>query len=171
MTNPSALKTIGLTPALYCSNQAVFHVTRGVPLGEAMCMASDFLSLAKSLSEDAACDRESDRHAWAGYGAVRCGVMVSLCGGNRSDLSLGRPVKLVVIIILVLNFFLIKNVLFQRFFRLLRQQEFLATLGDSSPQILTLFRAVEHLGDAIDFFCHGILQRIGYRPIVRAFGG
>lgn len=67
MTNPSTLKTIGLTPALYSSDQAVFHVTRGVPLGDALCMASDFLSLAKSLSEDAACDRESDRHAWAAH--------------------------------------------------------------------------------------------------------
>lgn len=67
MTDPSALKTIGLTPALYCSDQAVFHVTRGVPLGDALSMASDFLFLAKALSKDAAYDRESDRHAWAAH--------------------------------------------------------------------------------------------------------
>ncbi|MHC8404827.1 DUF3077 domain-containing protein [Pseudomonas sp. TMB3-21] len=61
------LKTIGLTPALYCSDQVVFHVTRGVPLGDALSMASDFLFLAKELSKDAAYDRESDRHAWAAH--------------------------------------------------------------------------------------------------------
>ncbi|MBK5415179.1 DUF3077 domain-containing protein [Pseudomonas sp. TH31] len=67
MTDPSELKTIGLTPAIYCSNQAVFHVTRGVPLGDALAMASDFLFLAKALSKDAAYDRENDRHAWAAH--------------------------------------------------------------------------------------------------------
>jgi hypothetical protein len=67
MTDPSELKTIGLTPAIYCSDQAVFHVTRGVPLGDALGMASDFLFLAKALSKDAAYDRESDRHAWAAH--------------------------------------------------------------------------------------------------------
>ncbi|ANJ53706.1 hypothetical protein PMA3_00515 [Pseudomonas silesiensis] len=67
MTDPSELKTIGLTPAVYCSDQAVFHVTRGVPLGDALGMASDFLFLAQALSKDAAYDRESDRHAWAAH--------------------------------------------------------------------------------------------------------
>ena len=67
MTDPSELKTIGLTPAIYCSDQAVFHVTRGVPLGDALGMASDFLFLAQALSKDAAYDRESDRHAWAAH--------------------------------------------------------------------------------------------------------
>jgi hypothetical protein len=67
MTDPSELKTIGLTPAIYCSDQAVFHVTRGVPLSDALGMASDFLFLAKALSKDAAYDRESDRHAWAAH--------------------------------------------------------------------------------------------------------
>lgn len=47
MTDPSELKTIGLTPAIYCSNQAVFHVTRGVPLGDALAMAPTFCSLPK----------------------------------------------------------------------------------------------------------------------------
>ncbi|OPK07040.1 DUF3077 domain-containing protein [Pseudomonas sp. VI4.1] len=65
MIDPSELKTIGLTPAIYCSDQAVFHVTRGVPLGDALGMASDFLFLAEALSKDAAYDRESDRYTWA----------------------------------------------------------------------------------------------------------
>lgn len=67
MTNPSELKTIGLTPAIYCENQALFHVTRGVPLGDALSMASDFLSLAKSLTVDAAYARDTDRHTWAAH--------------------------------------------------------------------------------------------------------
>ena len=29
--SPSELKTIGFTPFIYCSNQALFHVSRGVP--------------------------------------------------------------------------------------------------------------------------------------------
>jgi hypothetical protein len=67
MTDPSELKTIGLTPAIYCSDQAAFHVTRGVPLGDALAMASDFLFLAKALTRDAAYDKESDRHVWAAH--------------------------------------------------------------------------------------------------------
>ena len=67
MTDQSEVKTIGLTPAIYCGDQAVFHVTRGVPLGDALSMASDFLSLAKKLTEDAAYDRDTDRHAWAAH--------------------------------------------------------------------------------------------------------
>ena len=67
MTDPSELKTIGLTPAIYCSDQAVFHVTRGVPLSDALGMASDFLFLAKALTEDAAFARDTDRHAWAAH--------------------------------------------------------------------------------------------------------
>jgi hypothetical protein len=30
--DPSELKTIGLTPFIYYSNQALLHVSRGVPL-------------------------------------------------------------------------------------------------------------------------------------------
>ena len=67
MTDPSELKPIGLTPAIYCLDKAVFHVTRDVPLGDALGMASDFLFLAKALTRDAAYDKESDRHAWAAH--------------------------------------------------------------------------------------------------------
>lgn len=64
---PSELKTIGLTPLIYCSNQPLFHVTRGVPLINALAMASDFLFLAKELNKDAAYTRDTDRHAWAAH--------------------------------------------------------------------------------------------------------
>jgi hypothetical protein len=67
MTKQSELKTIGLTPAIYCADQALFHVTRGVPLGDTLSMASDFLFLAKALTEDAAYARDTDRHAWAAH--------------------------------------------------------------------------------------------------------
>ena len=67
MTEQPELKTIGLTPAIYCSDQPLFHVTRGVPLGDALSMASDFLFLAKSLTKDAACATDTDRHAWAAH--------------------------------------------------------------------------------------------------------
>ncbi|WP_309678215.1 DUF3077 domain-containing protein [Pseudomonas sp.] len=60
-------ETIGLTPAIYCLDKTVFHVTRDVPLGDALGMASDFLFLAKALTRDAAYDKESDRHAWAAH--------------------------------------------------------------------------------------------------------
>ena len=67
MTEQTELKTIGLTPAIYCADQALFHVTRGVPLGDALSMASDFLFLAKTLTKDAAYARDTDRHAWAAH--------------------------------------------------------------------------------------------------------
>ena len=67
MTHQTELKTIGLTPAIYCADQALFHVTRGVPLGDALSMASDFLFLAKTLTEDAAYAIDTDRHAWAAH--------------------------------------------------------------------------------------------------------
>ncbi|MCO8312016.1 DUF3077 domain-containing protein [Pseudomonas mandelii] len=67
MTEQSELKTIGLTPAIYCADQALFHVTGGVPLGDALSMASDFLFLAKKLTEDAAYARDTDRHAWTAH--------------------------------------------------------------------------------------------------------
>jgi len=67
MTEQSELKTIGLTPAIYCADQALFHVTRDVPLGDALAMASDFLFLAKALSKDAAYARDTDYHAWAAH--------------------------------------------------------------------------------------------------------
>ncbi len=67
MTEQPELKTIGLTPAIYCADQPLFHVTRGVPLCDALSMASDFLFLAKTLTEDAAYARDTDRHAWAAH--------------------------------------------------------------------------------------------------------
>ena len=68
--NPSAsseLKTIGLTPFIYCSNQPLFHVTRDVPLSDALAMTSDFLFLSKELTRDAAFNRDTDRHIWAAH--------------------------------------------------------------------------------------------------------
>ncbi|WP_415757805.1 DUF3077 domain-containing protein [Pseudomonas sp. LT1P18] len=67
MTDQPELKTIGLTPAIYCADQALSHVTRGVPLGDALSMASDFLFLAKKLTEDAAYATDTDRYAWAAH--------------------------------------------------------------------------------------------------------
>ncbi|WP_223531435.1 DUF3077 domain-containing protein [Pseudomonas sp. GL-R-19] len=67
MTEQPDIKTIGLTPAIYCADQALFHVTRDVPLGDALAMASDFLFLAKALSKDAAYARDTDYHAWAAH--------------------------------------------------------------------------------------------------------
>jgi hypothetical protein len=69
-TNPpdlSQLKTIGFTPFLYCSNQALFHVCRDVPLVDALAQASNLLFLAKELSLDAAYAKDTDRHAWAAH--------------------------------------------------------------------------------------------------------
>ncbi|MHC8340668.1 DUF3077 domain-containing protein [Pseudomonas sp. HLT2-19-2] len=66
-SEPSELKTIGLTPFIYCSNQALFRVSRDVPLGDALAMASDFLFLAKELTRDAAFNRDTDRHIWAAH--------------------------------------------------------------------------------------------------------
>ncbi|MHC8328761.1 DUF3077 domain-containing protein [Pseudomonas sp. LB1P83] len=76
MTDQSELKTIGLTPVIYCADQALFHVTRGVPLGDALSMASDFLFLAKKLNEDAAYATDTDRHAWAAHYLTAMGKAV-----------------------------------------------------------------------------------------------
>ena len=67
MTEQPELKTIGLTPAIYCADQALFHVTRNVPISDALAMASDFLFLAKALTQDAAYARDTDYHAWAAH--------------------------------------------------------------------------------------------------------
>jgi hypothetical protein len=67
MTHQPELKTIGLTPALYCADQALFHVTRDVPLGDPLAMASDFLFLAKALTQDAAYAKDTDYQAWAAH--------------------------------------------------------------------------------------------------------
>ena len=65
--DPSELKTIGLTPFIYCSNQPLFRVNRDVPLGDALAMASDFLFLAKELTREAAFNRDTDRPIWAAH--------------------------------------------------------------------------------------------------------
>ncbi|MHC8355679.1 DUF3077 domain-containing protein [Pseudomonas sp. LB3P81] len=67
MTEQPELTTIGLTPAIYCGDQALFHVTRNVPVGDALAMASDFLFLAKALTKDAADAKDTDYHAWAAH--------------------------------------------------------------------------------------------------------
>jgi hypothetical protein len=67
LTDPSELKTIGFTPFIYCSNQALFHVSRGVPLADALAQASNLLFLAKELTVDAAYAKDTDRHAWAAH--------------------------------------------------------------------------------------------------------
>lgn len=66
-SEPSELKTIGLTPFIYCSNQALFHVSRGVPIADALAQASDLLFLAKALTVDAAYAKDTDRHTWAAH--------------------------------------------------------------------------------------------------------
>ena len=85
--SPTELKTIGLTPALHCADQALFHVARDVPLGDALSMASDFLHLAKLLSEDAAYARDSDRHAWAAHylGEMAKAVVDDLANGMLAN--------------------------------------------------------------------------------------
>ncbi|WP_419708292.1 DUF3077 domain-containing protein [Pseudomonas sp. NFX224] len=65
--SPSELKTIGFTPFIYCKNQALFHVSRGVPLADALAQASDLLHFAKKLTLDAAYAKDSDRHACAAH--------------------------------------------------------------------------------------------------------
>ncbi|MBF6038567.1 DUF3077 domain-containing protein [Pseudomonas sp. P154a] len=66
MTEPAETKTIGFTP-IYCSDNAMFHVSAGVPISVALVQASDFLFLAKALTEDAAYAKDTDRHAWAAH--------------------------------------------------------------------------------------------------------
>ncbi|WP_260961028.1 DUF3077 domain-containing protein [Pseudomonas citri] len=67
MTEHTEEKTIGLTPFVYCSGHPLFHVRAGVPVYEALAMASDLLFLAKAFAEDAAFIRDTDRHAWAAH--------------------------------------------------------------------------------------------------------
>ena len=66
MTDPAEAKTIGFTP-IYCSDNAMFHVSAGVPINVALAQASDFLFLAKALTEDAAYAKDTDRLAWAAH--------------------------------------------------------------------------------------------------------
>ncbi|KOX98901.1 MULTISPECIES: DUF3077 domain-containing protein [Pseudomonas] len=69
MTDPTEIKTLGFTPCIYCpdSELAMFHVSADVPVSEALLKASDLLSLAKALAQDAAFERDTDRHAWAAH--------------------------------------------------------------------------------------------------------
>ncbi|TPG77483.1 DUF3077 domain-containing protein [Pseudomonas arsenicoxydans] len=76
MTESVEAKTIGLTPCIYCSDNALFHVSAGVPVNEALAMASDLLFLSKALAEDAAYARDSDRHAWAAHYLTAMGKAV-----------------------------------------------------------------------------------------------
>ncbi|MGB5825479.1 MAG: DUF3077 domain-containing protein [Pseudomonas mandelii] len=66
MSEPTEAKTIGFTP-IYCSGKAMFHVSAGIPVSDALAQASDFLFLAKAFTEDAAYVRDTDRHAWAAH--------------------------------------------------------------------------------------------------------
>ena len=72
-SSPAELKTIGFTPLIYCTDNPLFHVSRNVPLADALSMASDFLFLAKGLTEDAVYARDSDRHAWAAHYLTQMG--------------------------------------------------------------------------------------------------
>ncbi|PWY37418.1 DUF3077 domain-containing protein [Pseudomonas sp. RW409] len=73
---PRELKTIGLTPFIYRSDQPLFHVSAGVPIGDALAQASDLLFLAKAFAEDAAYSKDSDRHAWAAHYLTAMGKAV-----------------------------------------------------------------------------------------------
>ena len=64
---PANVKTIGCTPFLYHSDQALFNVRSGIPILDALSQSSDLLSLAKSFAEDAAFIKDTDRHAWAAH--------------------------------------------------------------------------------------------------------
>ncbi|GLH43939.1 DUF3077 domain-containing protein [Pseudomonas moraviensis] len=64
---PANAKTIGFTPFLYNSDRAFFNVRAGIPIIDALSQSSDLLSLAKSFAEDAAFNRDTDRHAWAAH--------------------------------------------------------------------------------------------------------
>jgi hypothetical protein len=72
----SELKTIGFTPVIYCSNQALFNVRAGVPVVDALSQACDLLFLAKSFAKEAAYDKDTDRHAWAAHYLTAMGKAV-----------------------------------------------------------------------------------------------
>ena len=76
MTDQPKLTTIGLTPAIYCGDQDLFHVTCNVPLGDALIMASDFLFLAKALTKDAAYPSDTNYHACAAHYLTAMGMAV-----------------------------------------------------------------------------------------------
>lgn len=76
MTKSTEAKTIGFTPCIYCADNPLFHVSAGVPVNAALGMASDLLSLAKALAEDAAFAKDTDRHAWASHYLTAMGKAV-----------------------------------------------------------------------------------------------
>jgi translation elongation factor EF-G len=69
-------KTIGHTHFIYCSEIPLFQISAGVPVKEALEQASDLLSLAKALAEDAAFMKETDRYAWASHFLTEMGKAV-----------------------------------------------------------------------------------------------
>ena len=74
--SPPELKTIGLTPLIYCSDQSLFNVRGGVPITDALNQASDLLFLARSFAEEAAFAKDTDRHAWAAHYLTAMGKAV-----------------------------------------------------------------------------------------------
>ncbi|MEB0047003.1 MULTISPECIES: DUF3077 domain-containing protein [unclassified Pseudomonas] len=76
MTEKKHATTIGVTPFIYCSDRALFHVSAGVPISQALSQASDLLFLAKALAEDAAFAKDTDRHAWAAHYLTAMGKAV-----------------------------------------------------------------------------------------------
>ncbi|WP_433589630.1 DUF3077 domain-containing protein [Pseudomonas koreensis] len=69
-------KTIGYTHFVYCGEIPLFKVSAGVPVKDALQQASDLLSLAKALAEDAAFMKETDRYAWASHFLTEMGKAV-----------------------------------------------------------------------------------------------
>lgn len=69
-------KTAGTTPFLYCSDIPLFHVCAGVPVSQELAQASDLLALAKTLAEDSAFIRETDRYAGAAHFLTEMGKAV-----------------------------------------------------------------------------------------------
>ncbi len=69
-------KTGGFTPFIYCGDKPLFQTCAGVPVKDALSRASDLLCLAKSLSEDAAFAKDTDRYAWAAHFLTEMGKAV-----------------------------------------------------------------------------------------------
>ncbi|MFJ2462952.1 DUF3077 domain-containing protein [Pseudomonas sp. NPDC087615] len=67
---------MGFTPFIYDSDNALFHVSAGVRVSEALSQASDLPGLAKSFAEDAAFMRHTDRYAWVAYYLTAMGKAV-----------------------------------------------------------------------------------------------
>lgn len=67
MKKPFELKTSGLCAVHDCYNTPLFRVNSGVPIEQALSQVSDLLGLASKFAEDAAFERNTDRHAWAAH--------------------------------------------------------------------------------------------------------